>query len=191
MKLKTLLITAGMLLVLSSASIAAKYKIDIQGMHASVNFKISHLGTSWLLGRFDKFEGEFVYDAKKPNDSKITMKVVTSSVNTNHAERDSHLRARGLLRTDKYPEATFISESFNLDEKGKGTVTGKFTLHGVEKNIVVPIQKIGEGKDPWGGYRVGLEATMSIILKDYGMNKYLGKSSTALELNVVIEGVRQ
>ncbi len=191
MKLKTLLIVTGMALILSNVSIAAKYKIDIQGMHASINFKISHLGTSWLIGRFDKFEGEFEYDAKNPNNSKITMKVVTSSVNTNHAERDSHIRAHGLLKTDKYPEATFVSESFNLDENGKGTVTGKFTLHGVEKNITVPIQKIGEGNDPWGGYRVGFEGTMSITLKDYGMNKYLGKSSTTLELNVVIEGVRQ
>ena len=38
---------------------AADYVIDATGAHASVNFKIKHLGYSWLIGRFNQFEGGF------------------------------------------------------------------------------------------------------------------------------------
>ena len=55
-------------LVLGSALIggqamAADYVIDKQGQHAFVNFKISHLGYSWLYGTFKDFDGTFSFDA--------------------------------------------------------------------------------------------------------------------------------
>jgi len=187
MKLKTLLFA----LALSASAMAKDYKIDIKGMHASVQFKISHLGTSWLWGRFDKFDGSFNYDKSKPNASKLSMTVDTTSVNTNHAERDKHIRGKGLLETDQFPQATFSSETVTLNSDGVGTITGKLTLHGVEKNITMEIKRVGEGVDPWGGYRAGFEGTMKIVLADYGITRNLGKASEILELIVAIEGVRQ
>ncbi|MCF6289311.1 MAG: YceI family protein [Proteobacteria bacterium] len=187
MKRKTLLLS----IALSASAFSADYKIDIEGMHASVLFKISHLGISWLRGGFDKFQGNFSYDADKPNNSKITMTVDTGSINSNHAERDSHIRADDLLNTEKFPKATFTSESFNWSDANTGTVVGKFTLHGVEKTVSMAIKKTGEGKDPWGGYRVGFEGVMTIKLADYGIKKNLGKTSETLELFVDIEGIRQ
>ena len=176
---------------ISTGAIAADYKIDTAGMHASVLFKISHLGISWLRGGFDKFEGSFSYDADKPNDSKISMTVDTTSVNTNHAERDIHIQAPGLLETEKFPNATFTSTKFNWVDDKTGTVSGKLKIHGIEKNVTMNINKTGEGKDPWGGYRVGFEGKMNIRLADFGMTKNLGKASETLELIVAIEGIRQ
>ncbi|VAW44757.1 Protein yceI precursor [hydrothermal vent metagenome] len=187
MKFKILILS----IALSTSTMAADYKIDIEGMHASIQFKISHLGTSWLRGRFDKFDGNFSYNPKKPNDSKISMAVDVSSINSNHAERDKHLRAKSLLNTTKYPKATFNSESFDLNADSTGTVTGKFTLRGIEKIVTMEIKKVGEGRDPWGGYRVGFEGAMNITLADYGITKYLGKSSKTLELTVEFEGIKQ
>ena len=58
---KLLLSTAisGAMLLSASAVNAADYVIDTQGAHAFVNFKIKHLGYSWLHGRFNTFEGSF------------------------------------------------------------------------------------------------------------------------------------
>jgi polyisoprenoid-binding protein YceI len=119
------------------------------------------------------------------------MTVDTTSVNTNHAERDKHIRGKGLLETNKFPQATFSSESVNFNADGTGTITGKLNLHGVEKEITMDIKKVGEGVDPWGGYRAGFEGTMQIVLADYGITRKLGKASETLELIVSIEGVRQ
>lgn len=191
MNIKTQLKTTLLALTLGTSAMAADYKIDIAGMHASVLFKISHLGTSWLRGGFDKFDGHFSYDAKNPNDATITMTVDTTSVNTNHAERETHIQADGLLNTGNFPKATFTSNKFNWKDKVNGTVTGILKLHGIEKNITMDIAKVGEGKDPWGGYRVGFEGVMNIKLADYGMTKNLGPASETLELIVAIEGVRK
>jgi len=185
-------IIAFLLIITSITSVsAAEYKIDTDGMHASVNFKISHLGTSWLVGRFDKFEGTYSYDAEKPNESSVQMTVETSSVNTNHAERNSHIRAENLLNTDNFPIATFVSDSVVFEDDINGIVKGKLKLHGVEKDVSMNIKKIGEGKDPWGGYRTGFEGIMTLRMADFGITRNLGKASETLELTVMLEGIRQ
>ena len=179
-------------LVLSaSAANAAEYIIDTKGAHAFVNFKIKHLGYSWLHGRFNTFDGEFNYDAEKPNASQIMVNIDTTSLDSNHAERDKHLRGKDFLNVDKYPTATFKSTNITFNDDNSGKVTGDFTLHGVTKSITFEIDKIGEGQDPWGGYRVGFEGETSLKLSDYGINYNLGPASTHVDIGLFIEGIRK
>jgi len=179
-------------LVLSASAVnAAEYVIDTKGAHAFVNFKIKHLGYSWLHGRFNTFDGEFNYDAEKPNASQIMVNIDTTSLDSNHAERDKHLRGKDFLNVDKYPTATFKSTNIKFNNDDSGKVTGDFTLHGVTKSITFEIDKIGEGQDPWGGYRVGFEGETSLKLSDYGINYNLGPASTHVDIGLFIEGIRK
>ena len=170
---------------------AADYIIDKKGMHASIQFKISHLGYSWLWGRFNDFDGHFNYDKNKPEESRIEVIINTKSVDSNHALRDKHIRGEGLLEVDKYPQAKFISTSFTHNKDGTGIVKGDFTLHGVTKPISIDIKFIGEGNDPWGGYRIGFEGTSRIALADYNISKNLGPASKELDLFFAIEAIRK
>ena len=86
------------------------YAFDSQGRHQFIMFKISHLGYSWLYGRFNEFDGQFVYDAANPENSQVSVTIDTSSVDTNHAERDKHLRSEDFLYVDEFPKATFKSK---------------------------------------------------------------------------------
>jgi len=190
MKLKVMMITGLVALGLNMPVQAATYAIDNKGAHAFIQFKIQHLGYSWLLGRFNTFEGSFNYDEKQPNKSSIQVTIDTASVDSNHALRDKHLRSKDFLLVDRYPQAKFVSTSFQ--EKGKEiTLKGKFTLHGVTKDIVIKGRHIGAGKDPWGGYRMGFEGTTSIKLKDYDFLMDLGPASQDVQLYFSIEGIRQ
>ena len=74
---------------------------------------------------------------------------------------------------------------------GEGVLTGDFTLHGVTKSISFPVKMIGEGKDPWGGYRAGFEGKTTLKLSDYGIDYNLGPASTTVEIGLFIEGIRQ
>jgi polyisoprenoid-binding protein YceI len=192
-KMKKLLlstaVSAAMILSATAAN-AADYVVDTKGAHAFVNFKIKHLGYSWLHGRFNTFDGKFNYDAKNPNASQIMVNIDTTSLDSNHAERDKHLRGKDFLNVDKYPTATFKSTSIKF-ESDSGEVTGDFTLHGVTKTITFEIEKIGEGNDPWGGYRVGFEGETSLKLADYGIDYNLGPASTYVDIGLFIEGIRQ
>lgn len=178
-------------MMLSATANAADYVIDTQGAHAFVTFKIKHLGYSWLHGRFNRFDGSFSYDTKAQAGSNILVNIDTASLDSNHAERDKHLRGKDFLNVDKYPTATFKSTNVKFTYGDTATVTGDFTLHGVTKRITFEMDKVGEGQDPWGGYRAGFEGETSLKLADYGIDYNLGPASTHVDIGLSIEGVRK
>ena len=176
---------------ISTASMAADYIIDTKNAHASINFRIKHLGFSWIVGRFDKFAGTFSYDDKNLDASKVKIEIDTTSVDTNHAERDKHLRGADLLDTEMFPTATFESTSIKASGPDKATITGKLTLHGVTKEVAIDAQRVGGGKDPWGGYRDGFTGTTTLKLADFGIMRDLGPFSKEVELTLDVEGVKK
>ncbi|TBU96218.1 YceI family protein [Phytopseudomonas dryadis] len=172
-------------------AMAADYAIDKQGQHAFVNFKISHLGYSWLYGTFKDFDGSFSFDEKNPEASKVSVTLKTESVDTNHAERDKHIRSADFLNVGKNPTATFESTAVKSTGDGAADITGNLTLNGVTKPVVIAAKFIGQGDDPWGGYRAGFEGTTTLKLKDFNIDKDLGPASQEVELIISVEGVRK
>ena len=59
------------------------------------------------------------------------------------------------------------------------------------KPIQIAVEKIGEGKDPWGGYRAGFEGKTSFKMADFGIKKSLGPKSATVEMILSVEGIRQ
>lgn len=190
-KLVVPVLLAGLLSLPVQAS--EHYVIDTSKHHAFITFKIKHLGYSWLLGRFDDFSGSFDYDEANPSANKVDISIDMNSIDTNHAERDKHLRSDDFFDVEKYPNATFTTTSFTADGDGKATLKGTLTLHGVKKDITIDVDQIGTGPDPWGGYRRGFEGTTTLHLSDYDMKKakILGPAAENVELYLSIEGIRQ
>ncbi|MCQ3828962.1 YceI family protein [Microbulbifer elongatus] len=190
-KLASLLFAALVASTIGTSVQAAEYQFDTKGAHAFIQFRIKHLGYSWLYGRFDKFDGSFTYDEAKPEDSSVQVTVDTTSLNSNHAERDKHLRGDDFLNVAKYPTATFKSTSFEPKGDGKALLKGDLTLHGVTKPITIDVEEIGGGKDPWGGYRQGFSGKTEFKLKDFGIDYDLGPASQTVEMILDVEGIRQ
>lgn len=172
-------------------ALAAEYAIDKPGQHAFINFKISHLGYSWLYGTFKDFDGSFSFDAANPEASKVSVTINTASVDSNHAERDKHLRGSDFLNVEAHPTATFESTAVASTGEGTADITGNLTLNGVTKPVVIKAKLLGEGKDPWGGYRAGFEGSTTLKLKDFDIQKDLGPASQEVELILSVEGIRQ
>ncbi len=177
-------------IVAAAPARAADYVIDTAKSHASINFRIKHLGFSWLTGRFNEFSGIFTFDEAHPEAAKVKVEVDTESIDSNHAERDKHLRSKEFLDTATYPTATFESTGVKVNGD-KAAITGNLTLHGVTKPIEIAAERVGGGDDPWGGFRQGFTGTTRIPLKDFGINFDLGPASQEVELTLNIEGVRQ
>jgi len=194
MKLKALFIAT---MIIFGAALPAQavenYVMDTQKHHAFIQFKIAHLGFSWILGRFNEFEGTFSFDAKHPENNRVQVTIDTASIDTNHAKRDKHLRSADFFDVAHYPSAQFVSTSYESRDNGKGVLKGKLTLHGVTKKIVINIRQIGAGKDPWGGYRRGFEGRTTLHLSDYNMKKatMLGPVAENIEMFLSIEGIRK
>ena len=188
-KLTAYALAAAMLL--PAQVLADKYLIDTEGSHAFIQFRIQHLGYSWLSGRFNTFSGTFDYDENNPDKASVQVDIDVASIDSNHAERDKHLRGDEFLDVKKFPRAKFESTSFSENGDGTAELKGKLTLHGVTNPVTIDVQHIGQGDDPWGGYRRGFEGTTRIALADYGVKYNLGPKSKEVELILSVEGVRQ
>lgn len=183
------LVLAG-LLQATAPAYAADYTIDTKGAHAFIQFRINHLGTSWLLGRFNEFSGNFSYDAANPSASSVNVDINPASIDSNHAERDLHLRSDKFLDVAQYPQARYSSTSFTDNGDGTALMKGELTLHGVTKEIEIAVSKVGEGQDPWGGYRAGFSGTTELKLKDFGINYNLGPLAETVYMELHVEGIR-
>jgi polyisoprenoid-binding protein YceI len=182
------LITAVSLGAVAQTLSAAEYNVD--PAHSFVQFRIKHLGYSTLVGRFNDVSGEFTHDPADPEASTITVEIDAASVDTNHAERDKDLRSENFLDVEKFPKVSFVTTKYTGDDQS-GTLEGTLTLHGVTKPVSLDVKKIGEGDDPWGGYRAGFEGTTSLTRKDFDMGYNLGPASESLELELFVEGIRK
>jgi polyisoprenoid-binding protein YceI len=175
------------------AKAAEDYVIDIKGQHAFIQFKIKHLGYSWLIGNFNAFSGSFHYDEANPTNNSINIDIDVASLDSNHAERDKHLRSADFFDVAKYPKAGFVSTGYEDKGNGKGVLKGKLTLRGITRIVTIDVNQIGAGKDPWGGYRRGFEGRTTLHLSDYNMAKaaMLGPVAENVEMYFSFEGVRK
>ncbi len=170
---------------------AADYAMDIKGKHAFIQFKVSHLGFSYVLGEFPDFTGSFRWDADDPSVAFVELEIKTGTVETHHAKRNLHLRGKDFLYSKKYPTARFVSTAYEKTGREEGLLTGDLTLRGVTLPVTLEMRHIGEGKDPWGKYRAGFEGTTTITMSDFGIDYNLGPASRTAEIYFTIEGIRK
>lgn len=175
-------------MLLTQPARAADY--DIDPSHAFIQFRISHLGYSVLNGRFNQFAGKFSWDQTNPQSSRIEVVVDAASIDSNWAERDKHLRSADFLDVEKFPRATFKGTKYSGDARG-GKLEGTLTLHGITRPMTLDVQFIGEGPDPWGGYRAGFKAQTTLRRADFDMTYELGPTAGTMEFDLFVEGIRK
>lgn len=162
--------------------------------HSSVDFRVKHIGIANVRGAFNEFEGRL--EAAENGELKAYGKVNATSVDTNEAARDQHLRSADFFDTEQYEYLTFESTKIELDD-GDITVIGDLSLHGVTSEVTLKGEVTGTEEDPWGNQRVGLELYGQLSRGDYGMkfNQALGSGnmlvSDKVKLELQISAVKQ
>lgn len=145
---------------------AETYQVD--PVHSTVGFSVKHLAISTVRGVFGTFEGTIEYDASKPEASKAYGTVKTASINTQMEARDKHLRSADFFDVLKYPEIKYETISARKDGE-EWVVKGRFTMHGVTREIEMRGTLEGPITDPWGKRRIGISASTTINRQDYGL----------------------
>ncbi|MGH3457865.1 YceI family protein [Aeromicrobium sp.] len=143
--------------------------------HTEIGFTVRHI-MSKVRGKFETFEGSVV-TADEVTDSRVDVSVDLSSINTGTVDRDNHLRSSDFFEVEKNPTMTFTSTGVVEKAPGELVVQGDLTIKGVSKPLELSVEVLGEGGDPWGGTRVGFEATGQISRKEFG-----------IDFNVPLEG---
>lgn len=161
--------------------------------HTSVNFKINHLGISETYGRFNDVEGRLDLDRQNPEASSVTVVIDTRSIDTNHEERDDHLRGEEFFAVGTYPTITFKSTDIEMTGEKTAKITGDLTLRGVTKPLALDATLLHLGPHPMRPERevAGFTATGEIRRSDYGMTGFLPMVGDEVTLFISAEAYRE
>jgi polyisoprenoid-binding protein YceI len=151
---------------------AGTYRLD--GQHAGVVARVSHLGYSYSIFRFDTVTGTLTWDPADPAASKLTARVRTGSIATNVPGFARELAGDGFLKSRAFPEATFVSTAFRQTDPDHGKVDGQFTLMGKTVPLTFDVTLVGAGKGFMGHPRLGVHAEGEIRTADFGLAPMLG-----------------
>lgn len=173
---------------IGSLSAADTYAIDVS--HTAALFKINHLGFSNTWGRFNDVSGSVTWDDADPAKSSVKIVIKTDSVDSGNAKKDEHLKSPDFFSVKEFPELTFTSKKVEKKEGNLYHVTGDFSLHGVTKELTIPVTKMGAGKDPWGKDRIGFDSVFTIKRSDYGMAFGLPGIGDEVQITFATEGVK-
>jgi polyisoprenoid-binding protein YceI len=137
--------------------------------HSRFGFVARHAMVTKVRGAFNEFEGSAVIDGENPANSSATVTLQVASVDTRNAQRDEHLRTNDFLDAATYPTITFTSTSIKQTGATEFVVTGDLTIKDVTKSVEIPLEFTGAAKDPFGNDRIGLEGSIVINRKDWGV----------------------
>ena len=147
-----------------------KTTYNIDPAHSSAQFVVRHMMITNVRGGFSSVKGTVVYDAENPTDSSVQAEIDVNTIATLDAQRDAHLKSADFLDAENHPVITFQSKKVEVTGDEEAKVTGDLTIHGVTKEVVLKVEgPTSEGKDPWGGIRIGASASTKIKRSDFGL----------------------
>jgi polyisoprenoid-binding protein YceI len=141
---------------------------DIDPVHTDVSFTVRHMMVSKVRGHFETFEGTVTTGAD-PLQSQVEVSVDLSSINTNNADRDNHLRSDDFFGVEHHATMTYRSTGVRTDGD-EFVLDGELTLHGVTRPVSLELEVNGFGPDPFGGTRAGFSAKGEISRKDFDIS---------------------
>ena len=141
---------------------------DIDPVHSDVSFTVRHMMVSKVRGRFASFSGEIV-TTPDVADSSLSVAIDASSIETNNAQRDAHIRSADFFEVEKFPTWTYRSTGVRVDG-GDLVVDGELTIKGVTRPVTLSLEVEGFGPDAYGGTRAGFSASTTINRADFGVD---------------------
>ena len=160
---------------------------QIDTAHSKAQFSVRHMMVTTVRGQFGKLTGTVNYDSAKPAASSVQAEVDTSTVDTQQAKRDAHLRSADFFDVEKFPAIKFLSTKIE-SAGGRFRMTGDLTIHGVTKPVVFDIEGPNGPVKDGRGERLGATATAKISRKDFGMtwNRVLEAGGVTVSDDVTI-----
>ena len=188
----TLLSVAMLFGFTSLASANSTYVIDTAGVHYYAGFQISHLGFSTMHGRFDTLSGTIKYDDAEPINSQVSITIKASSINTNMAKRDAHLKSPDFFNVEEFADITFVSTKLVKTGEKKAKMTGNLTMMGVTRSITLDTTLINIGANPFSkAPTAAWSARGKIKRSDFGLNYGAPAIGNEVTLIIDIEALKQ
>lgn len=186
------LIVLSLILLVSLVPLWAEVETyEIDPVHSSVIFSAKHFNVGYFYGRFNQIEGTIRFDRENHQNSSVEITIPVKSIDTANQKRDDHLKGPDFFDAKQFPNITFKSSEIKVLRDKVFEVRGPLTLHGVTKEITLRVDLTGEGKDPWGNYRIGFWTQKTIKRSEFGMSYMLEGISDKVDLIVSVEAIKK
>lgn len=147
-----------------------KTKWTIDPSHSKIGFKVKHLMISNVMGNFREFEGQVTTNGNDLSTAVISFSLNSSSIDTEMADRDTHLKSADFFDAGNYPKITFSGSGLKDLGDDMYELTGDLVIKGVTKKVVLPVEFGGLMTDPWGNMKAGFSIGGKINRKEWGLN---------------------
>lgn len=169
---------------------AGDFKLDPK--HASLFFRINHLGYSTYIGRLERFDASLTGDPAHPETAEVTAIVDMSSLNVANPEFAEQLMGPEWFDTARYPQARFESYGLRLTSETQAEIDGDLTLKGRTQPVIIRAKLNGSAYDPLRSADiVGFSAILQISRSAFGVDKYSGLLADEVEIEIQAEFIRQ
>lgn len=139
-------------------------------LHCTIEFTARHMAISKVRGRFHTFDAALTV-GETLAESSLTASVDMSSVDTNNADRDAHLRNSDFFHVDEHPEMKFKSTALTATGPNTYDMIGELTINDITRTETFNVVFHGTETFPGGGsLHAGFEATATISRTDYGVD---------------------
>lgn len=150
---------------------SGQYTLD--PAHATLLWKINHLGFSTFIGRFNTFDASLDFNPENIGSSTLEVIIDTASLDINNAEFAEELRGDNWFDVANFPQAVYRTTSL-IEENGNSFVfAGELTLLGVTAPVNLNVDFHGGGRNfLTRANTVGFSANTTFQRSVFGLDRF-------------------
>jgi polyisoprenoid-binding protein YceI len=186
------MLSAGTLAAAEVAVPAGTYTVERS--HASLLFRVDHLGFSNYTARFKRFDATLQFDPARLESSRVTVSVDSNSIETDFPDPlkldfNAQLRGPEWLDAARHPQMTFESGRVVVTGEKTFRIEGTLTLRGISKPVTLEARYnggyAGHPMDP--NARIGFSAHAQLNRSDFGMSYGIPAPGTTMGVGDMVE----
>lgn len=169
---------------------AAADRYEFDKSHTNILFFVSHIGFSEMAGKFTDYDGHFLFDQEKPENSKVEVNLKPAGIKTSSEALDDHLQKPDWFNSEKFPEITFQSARIKVTGKNTGEIIGNVSMLGVTKPVTLRVTFNKADYHPMTqDYVAGFTAEAKLKRSDFGMTNAIPMVGDDVRIWISAEGV--
>ena len=171
---------------------AGTYELDPS--HASLIFRVSHLGFSNYTARFKRFNAQLQFDPNNLGAAQLTADIDARSIETDFPDPakldfNAELQSEQWLNAVQFPQMQFRSTSIEVTGSNTLRLNGELTLRGVTKPLVLDTTfnggYAGHPMDPRA--RIGFSAHGTLKRSEYGISYGIPAPGTTMGVSDAVD----
>lgn len=175
---------------LSTQAAPVDYQIDPE--HTEIVVTWDHLGFSKPTAHAGGVTGVVRYDAARPADSAVDLRIPVSKLTSHVPKLDGMLQGAQFFEAAKYPDIRFKSTSVTDHGDAKLRIDGILRIKGIDKPVVLQARRNKQGMHPMAQRpAIGFDATTTLKRSDFGVDAFAPDVSDEVQLRITIEALAE